>query len=111
MIDVTREKLRAGRTLLRSLFFLLVTFFAIPTLAAMAETDQTSSTASSRPAVHIVYTETPRDEDPKDFHIRTLASVLGRFVSYFSSPIVPVHVFEMKKKLIGSLLLVSICTL
>ncbi|CAK9326120.1 unnamed protein product [Citrullus colocynthis] len=50
----------------------------------MAYSDETSSTlsiasstASSRPAVHIVYTETPRDQDPKDFHIRTLASALG----------------------------------
>ncbi|KAA0037007.1 subtilisin-like protease SBT3.5 isoform X1 [Cucumis melo var. makuwa] len=36
-----------------------------------------SSMPSSPPAVHIVYTETPPDENPKDFHIRTLASALG----------------------------------
>lgn len=88
-MDAKLQKLRAARTVV----FLLVSFFAIFVAAAMAEADETSSTdsivsssASSRPAVHIVYTERPRDEDPKDFHIRTLASVLGRFVSYFSLP-------------------------
>ena len=34
-------------------------------------------------AVHIVYTERPHNEEPEAYHIRTLASVLGRFV--FSS--------------------------
>lgn len=34
-------------------------------------------------AVHIVYTERPHNEEPEAYHIRTLASVLGR--SVFSS--------------------------
>ncbi|CAK9309679.1 unnamed protein product [Citrullus colocynthis] len=29
------------------------------------------------PAVHIVYTEKPHNEEPEAYHIRTLASVLG----------------------------------
>ncbi|XP_022993431.1 subtilisin-like protease SBT3.4 [Cucurbita maxima] len=80
MMDAWRNKLPAARALL----FLFVSFFTISISSAMAETDETSSTvsiassaASSRSAVHIVYTESPRDEDPKDFHIRTLASALG----------------------------------
>ncbi|KAG6578330.1 Subtilisin-like protease 3.6, partial [Cucurbita argyrosperma subsp. sororia] len=80
MMDAWRSTLPAARALL----FLVVSFFTISISSAMAETDETSSTvsiassaASSRPAVHIVYTESPRDEDPKDFHIRTLASALG----------------------------------
>ncbi|KAL4032186.1 hypothetical protein IC575_005254 [Cucumis melo] len=50
----------------------------------MADSDEASSThslassiSSSRPEGHIAYTETPPDEDPKHFHIRTLASALG----------------------------------
>ena len=109
MKDAWRSKLPAARALL----FLFVSFFTISISSAMAETDETSSTvsiassaASSRPAVHIVYTESPRDEDPKDFHIRTLASALGRFVACFSVlfSLVSVHVFEMQKKLIGQML-------
>ncbi|KAG7015906.1 Subtilisin-like protease SBT3.6, partial [Cucurbita argyrosperma subsp. argyrosperma] len=80
MMDAWRSTLPAARALL----FLVVSFFTISISSAMAETDETSSTVSiassapsSRPAVHIVYTESPRDEDPKDFHIRTLASALG----------------------------------
>nr|KYP48939.1 hypothetical protein KK1_029340 [Cajanus cajan] len=34
------------------------------------------ATASS-PAVHIVYTERPQDEEPEAYHIRTLSAVLG----------------------------------
>lgn len=74
------KNLRAATTIL----FVFVSSFAISISTAMADSDETSSTlsiasstASSRPAVHIVYTETPRDQDPKDFHIRTLASALG----------------------------------
>ena len=73
------------------LLFVLVSFFAVSISTAMADSVEASSThsiassmPSSPPAVHIVYTETPPDENPKDFHIRTLASALGRFVSYFS---------------------------
>ncbi|XP_038885185.1 subtilisin-like protease SBT3.4 isoform X2 [Benincasa hispida] len=82
MMNAKRKKLRAATTFL----FVFVSSFAISISAAMADSDEisststhsiASSTASSRPAVHIVYTETPRDEDPKDFHIRTLASALG----------------------------------
>ncbi|XP_004138648.1 subtilisin-like protease SBT3.5 isoform X1 [Cucumis sativus] len=68
----------------KKLLFVLVSFFAISISIAMADSDEASSThsiassiPSSRPAVHIVYTETPPDEDPKHFHIRTLASALG----------------------------------
>ncbi|KAL0555817.1 hypothetical protein IC582_004318 [Cucumis melo] len=66
------------------LLFVLVSFFAVSISTAMADSVEASSThsiassmPSSPPAVHIVYTETPPDENPKDFHIRTLASALG----------------------------------
>ncbi|KAK7279010.1 hypothetical protein RJT34_24051 [Clitoria ternatea] len=32
---------------------------------------------SSDPAVHIIYTERPQNEEPEAYHIRTLSSVLG----------------------------------
>ncbi|XP_054776387.1 subtilisin-like protease SBT3.9 [Prosopis cineraria] len=46
---------------------------------AMAESTPKSvdSADSSTPAVHIVYTEKPEDEEPEAYHIRTLAAVLG----------------------------------
>ncbi|XP_050214795.1 subtilisin-like protease SBT3.10 [Mercurialis annua] len=36
-----------------------------------------SASDSSKPAVQIVYTERPQDEEPEAYHMRTLASVLG----------------------------------
>lgn len=58
-----------------SILILLLVFSSISVL--MAE-DAVPKTDGS-PAVHIVYTEKPEGEDPEAYHIRTLASVLGRF--------------------------------
>ena len=53
---------------------------------AMADSDPKpvvdSSATDSAPAVHIVYTEKPEGEEPEAYHIRTLSSVLGRFVLF-----------------------------
>ncbi|KAA0061243.1 subtilisin-like protease SBT3.17 [Cucumis melo var. makuwa] len=38
---------------------------------------QSSHSDSDSPAVHIVYVEKPRDEQPEAYHIRILTSVLG----------------------------------
>ncbi|WJX17472.1 hypothetical protein P8452_07386 [Trifolium repens] len=35
------------------------------------------SSSSSAPAVHIIYTEKPQEEEPETYHIRTLTAVLG----------------------------------
>lgn len=58
-----------------SILILLLVFSSISVL--MAE-DAVPKTDGS-PAVHIVYTEKPEGEDPEAYHIRTLASILGRF--------------------------------
>ncbi|GAU34330.1 hypothetical protein TSUD_20370 [Trifolium subterraneum] len=36
-----------------------------------------SDSSSSAPAVHIIYTEKPQEEEPETYHIRTLTAVLG----------------------------------
>lgn len=41
-----------------------------------------ADSSSSEAKVHIVYTERPEDEEPEAYHIKTLASVLGRFIIY-----------------------------
>ena len=41
-------------------------------------------------AVHVVYTERPHNEEPEAYHIRTLASVLGRSVFSSTSCLYPV---------------------
>ncbi|KAL2326699.1 hypothetical protein Fmac_025757 [Flemingia macrophylla] len=53
-------------------FALLCLAAAMSDSAAKALGDQPSS-----PAVHIVYTERPQDEEPEAYHIRTLSAVLG----------------------------------
>ncbi|XP_022143621.1 subtilisin-like protease SBT3.11 isoform X2 [Momordica charantia] len=64
------------------------------------------------PAVHIVYTEKPRDEEPEAYHIRTLVSVLGseeaakealvysykNAASGFSARLTPDQVAEVSKQ-------------
>ncbi|KAM3712017.1 hypothetical protein ACB098_01G152500 [Castanea mollissima] len=67
----------------RKLPFLIFTLLVISITTIMAERvpetkpDQSSSSESSEPAVHIVYMERPQDMEPEAFHIQTLASVLG----------------------------------
>ncbi|RDX60558.1 Subtilisin-like protease SBT3.11, partial [Mucuna pruriens] len=57
----------------------ILAFFAFVCIAmsdsAAKPLDQ-HATASS-PAVHIVYTERPQDEEPEAYHIRTLSAVFG----------------------------------
>ncbi|TKY53471.1 Subtilisin protease SBT3.5 [Spatholobus suberectus] len=57
----------------------ILVFFALVCIAmsdsAAKPLDQHAS--GSSPAVHIVYTERPQDEEPEAYHIRTLSSVLG----------------------------------
>lgn len=45
-----------------------------------------ADSSSSEAKVHIVYTERPEDEEPEAYHIKTLASVLGRFIIIYLFP-------------------------
>ncbi|XP_004241826.1 subtilisin-like protease SBT3.9 [Solanum lycopersicum] len=54
------------------LFFFLFTAF----ITTMADS-QASSQPSNESKVHIVYTEQPKDQEPEEYHIKTLTSVLG----------------------------------
>ncbi|KAG5575604.1 hypothetical protein H5410_055738 [Solanum commersonii] len=56
------------KTQIISLVFFL--FF----VAAMTDSEPPSTEAK----VYIVHTENPQDQQPEEFHIKTLASVLGR---------------------------------
>lgn len=51
---------------------LLLSLFLISSMAA--------DSSSSEAKVHIVYTERPEGQEPEQYHISTLASVLGRLV-------------------------------
>ncbi|KAM3410677.1 hypothetical protein ACQJBY_002730 [Aegilops geniculata] len=44
---------------------------------AMAAEPEQQTPAAQEAAVHIVYVDRPEDADPEEFHIRTLAPVLG----------------------------------
>ena len=66
---------------------ILVLLFSISLnlfLSSAVMSDQSASipvvSNFASPAVHIVYTERPHNEEPEAYHIRTLASVLGRSV-------------------------------
>ncbi|XP_022935862.1 subtilisin-like protease SBT3.13 isoform X1 [Cucurbita moschata] len=63
---------------------ILVLLFSISLnlfLSSAVMSDQSASipvvSNFASPAVHIVYTERPHNEEPEAYHIRTLASVLG----------------------------------
>ncbi|BAT96289.1 subtilisin-like protease SBT3.17 [Vigna umbellata] len=45
--------------------------------SAATPLDQHATGSSPAPAVHIIYTERPQDEEPEAYHIRTLSAVLG----------------------------------
>lgn len=61
----------------RSLYLNLIIVLALFASITMAES---TGEASSEAKVHIIYTEKPTDEEPKDYHLRTLSSALGRSV-------------------------------
>lgn len=67
-------------SLFSSILLLILAF-----LFAMADSAPKSVASSSESAVHIVYTERPlENEEPEAYHIRTLASILGRSVCFLS---------------------------
>ncbi|KAB5534133.1 hypothetical protein DKX38_017219 [Salix brachista] len=45
----------------------------------MAESVPSMADSSSAASVQIVYTKRPQDEEPEAYHIRTLASILGKY--------------------------------
>ena len=61
---------------LLTLLFLAAAVAAAVQIAMAAEPEQ--APAAQEAAVHIVYMDCPEDADPEEFHIRTLAPVLGR---------------------------------
>ena len=63
-----------GRSLYLNLIVVVLALFASITMA------ESTGEASSEAKVHIIYTEKPTDEEPKDYHLRTLSSALGRSV-------------------------------
>lgn len=60
----------------RSLCLILL----VLTLLSSITMAESTGEASSEAKVHIVYTEKPTDEEPKEYHLRTLSSALGRSV-------------------------------
>ncbi|KAL0877878.1 hypothetical protein Bca101_027584 [Brassica carinata] len=62
----------------RSLYLLnLIIIVVVLSLSASITMAESTGEASSEAKVHIIYTEKPTDEEPKDYHLRTLSSALG----------------------------------
>lgn len=76
----------------QSLFLLILVLvplicIAMSDSAAKPLDSNANTSSSSAPAVHIVYTEKPQDEEPEAYHIRTLSAVLGRSVILSHNPV------------------------
>ncbi|KAE8706388.1 calcium-dependent protein kinase 11-like isoform X1 [Hibiscus syriacus] len=98
-----------NRKIFLSLFCFIIALYC---LIEMAESADARESSSSSPAVHIIYTEKPQDEQPEAYHLRTLASVLGSeeaakdalIYSYktaasgFSAKLTPEQVSEISKQ-------------
>ncbi|CAF1908830.1 hypothetical protein Bca4012_050040 [Brassica carinata] len=94
-----------GRSLYLNLIVVVLALFASITMA------ESTGEASSEAKVHIIYTEKPTDEEPKDYHLRTLSSALGseeaakdaliysykEAASGFSAKLTPEQVTEISK--------------
>ncbi|KAJ1263066.1 hypothetical protein BS78_09G156100 [Paspalum vaginatum] len=94
------------------LLILLFLTAAAAAAAMAAEPEQPAAPAAQEAAVHIVYVDRPADADPEEFHIRTLAHVLGseqkakdavlyhykHAASGFSAKLTPEQVEELKKQ-------------
>ncbi|KAL6848794.1 hypothetical protein ACP4OV_021377 [Aristida adscensionis] len=111
-------KTPAGSRPLRPRFnpLLILLFLGAAATAAMAaEPEQVTPAAAAaqeEAAVHIVYVDRPDGADPEEFHVRTLAPVLGseekakdavlyhykHAASGFSAKLTPAQVEELKKQ-------------
>ncbi|KAG8389686.1 hypothetical protein BUALT_Bualt01G0004600 [Buddleja alternifolia] len=58
-------------TIVLAQIILLLLLFLTPSMAS------DSSSSSSEAKVHIVYTERPEGQEPEEYHIKTLTSLLG----------------------------------
>ncbi|KAK2400465.1 Subtilase family protein [Trifolium repens] len=63
--------------LLKPLCFLVIFALIINAMSDSAPKSIDSDSSSTAPAVHIIYTEKPQEEEPETYHIRTLTAVLG----------------------------------
>ncbi|KAL6619185.1 hypothetical protein ACP70R_034324 [Stipagrostis hirtigluma subsp. patula] len=91
---------------------LILLFLGAAAAAMAAEPEQAAPAAAQEAAVHIVYVDRPEGADPEEFHIRTLAHVLGseeqakgavlyhykHAASGFSAKLTPAQVEELKKQ-------------
>ncbi|KAF8099559.1 hypothetical protein N665_0242s0042 [Sinapis alba] len=96
----------------RRLYLTLLVIIVVSLLASITMAESTGE-ASSEAKVHIIYTEKPTDdEEPKDYHLRTLSSALGseeaakdaliysykEAASGFSAKLTPEQVVEISKQ-------------